>query len=140
MSAGIDITPLAGELRVVLGRLIRRLRTQNGFPLTQIAVLGRLDRDGAQSIGDLANAERVRPQSMSQTLAELEGEGLVARRPDARDGRRTLVELTAAGRAALRKDRARRDGWLAEALAGFTDEERALLEEAVALLARLSEM
>ena len=52
----------------MLGRLIRRLRAENRFPLSQGAVLGRLDREGAQSIGDLATAERVRPQSMTQTV------------------------------------------------------------------------
>src|ERR1700689_1216834 len=71
-----DTTPLAGELRVVMGRLIRRLRAEHGagFGMTQAAVLGRLDREGSQSIGDLAGAERVRPQSMSQMLADLEAD------------------------------------------------------------------
>jgi DNA-binding MarR family transcriptional regulator len=141
MAAGIDVTPLASELRVVLGRLVRRLRAEYRFPLTQAAVLGRLDREGPQSIGEIAQAERVRPQSMSQTLGELEAEGLIVRRPDERDGRRTLIELTPEGRTALEQDRARRDGWLAQAIAdGFTGDEQRLLEQAVALLARLSEM
>jgi DNA-binding MarR family transcriptional regulator len=78
---------------------------------------------------------------MSQTLGELEAEGLIVRRPDERDGRRTLIELTPEGRTALEQDRARRDGWLAQAIAdGFTGDEQRLLEQAVALLARLSEM
>jgi len=138
-----DTTPLAGELRVVIGRLIRRLRVEHGFGfgMTQAAVLGRLDREGPTSIGDLAGAERVRPQSMSQMLADLEGDGLIARRPDQRDGRRTLIELTAKGLTVLQQDRARRDSWLAQALAGgLTEEERALLERAIPLLARLGEM
>lgn len=133
--------PLASELRVVLGRLVRRLRVEHRFPMTHGAVLGRLDRDGPQSIGDLAAAERVRSQSMSQTLTELEADGLISRRPDARDGRRTLVALTEEGRRALAQDRAVRDGWLARAIAeGFSDEERAVLERAVGLLDRLSEL
>ena len=141
MTAGQDRAALAGELRIVLGRLVRRLRVQHRFPLTQAAVLGRLDRDGAQSIGDLAAAERVRSQSMSQTLADLEAEGLVGRRPDATDGRRTLIELTASGRTALREDRAARDGWLAVAIEeSLSDDELSVLERAVPILARLSEM
>jgi DNA-binding MarR family transcriptional regulator len=136
-----DLTPLASDLRVVLGRLIRRLRAEHRFPMTQGAVLGRLDREGTQSIGTLAAAERVRPQSMSQTLAELEADGLIARRPDARDGRRTLVELTERGRAVLEKDRAVRVGWLARAIAeDFTAAEREVLAEAVELLDRLSQL
>ena len=52
-------------------------------------MLGRLDREGTKSIGDLALAERVRPQSMTQTIADLEADGLIARRADPDDGRRT---------------------------------------------------
>ena len=45
---------LASELRVVLGQLVRRLRTQQRFPLSQGMVLGRLDRHGAIGVSDLA--------------------------------------------------------------------------------------
>jgi DNA-binding MarR family transcriptional regulator len=139
--AGEDVTPLASDLRVAVGRLIRRLRAEHRFSMTQAAVLGRLDREGPQSIGEIAAAERVRPQSMSQTLAELEADELIARRPDASDGRRTLIELTPQGLSALREDRAQREGWLTRALAeGFTPEEQRVLEQAVALLERLAEM
>src|SRR5690349_17593202 len=111
-----DVAPLASELRVVLGRLIRRLRTEHRFPLSHGSVLGRLDREGTSSIGDLAVAERVRSQSMTQTVADLEAEGLIARRADPGDGRRTLIELTASGRETLQADRRKRDGWLADAI------------------------
>lgn len=124
-----------------MGRLIRRLRAEYRFSLTHAAVLGRLDREGPMSTVELATAERVRPQSMGQTLSELEGQGLIARRPDATDGRRTLLELTPDGQAAIEVDRRRREGWLATAIEeGFTLEEQAVLEQTVALLARLSEM
>jgi len=137
----VDVDRLAGELRIVLGRLIRLLRSQYGFGLTQSAVLGRLDRDGPRSIGELAGAERIRPQSMSQTLAELEAEGLVARGPDPSDGRRTQVALTDHGRAVLQEDRALRVGWLAKAITDeLTEDERVVLDDAVRLLGRLSEL
>jgi DNA-binding MarR family transcriptional regulator len=76
---------------------------------------------------------------MSQTLAELEADGLIARRPDASDGRRTRIELTQEGRDVLTEERAKREGWLAEAIAEFTPNERETLAEAVDLLRRLSE-
>lgn len=135
----VELMPLATDLRVVVGRLIRRLRAQFRFSLTQAAVLGRLDRDGPLSIGQLAAAERVRPQSMSQTLAELEADSLISRSPDETDGRRTNVTLTPLGREALQEERARREGWLSEAIQEFTPDERELLAEAVLLLKRLSE-
>lgn len=138
VSIDTDLTPLASEFRIVLGRMIRRLRAQYRFPLTQASVLARLDREGAQCIGELAAAERVRPQSMSQTLAELESDALIERHPDPTDGRRTRIALTAAGRAALYADREVRDGWLAEAISQLTREEQELLHEAVELMQRLA--
>lgn len=141
MPTRVDSGPLASELRVVLGRLIRRLRTEHRFSLSQGSVLGRLDREGPQSTSKLASAERVRPQSMGQTVAELESQGLVARRPDPADGRSALLELTEAGRTELHEDRGRREGWLAEAIEeSLSDEERETLDEAVRLLGRLAEL
>jgi DNA-binding MarR family transcriptional regulator len=135
-----DPARVAGDLRVVLGHLMRRLRAEHGFPLSQGAVLGRLDRQGAQSVSELAVAERVRPQSMAQTVSELEAAGLVSRRPDPDDGRRALVELTEQGVATLHGDRRRRVGWLAEAIdTDLTPEEQATLQAAVPLLERLAE-
>jgi DNA-binding MarR family transcriptional regulator len=141
MPTRVDSGPLASELRVVLGHLIRRLRSEHRFSLSQGSVLGRLDREGPQSTSKLASTERVRQQSMGQTIAELETQGLVKRRPDPADGRSSLVGLTEAGRAELREDRGRREGWLAEAIeTSFSDEEREVLDESVRLLARLAEL
>jgi DNA-binding MarR family transcriptional regulator len=136
---GQDLGSLASELRVVLGRMMRRLRIEHRLPLTQASVLGRLDRSGAQSIGKLADAEHVRPQSMSQTLSELEADGLILRLPDEHDGRRARIELTEAGGAALAADRARRDGWLAAGMSEFSEDEQETLHRAVTLLSQLLE-
>ena len=133
-----ELDTLPTELRVVLGRLIRRLRSEHRFPLTQAAVLGYLDRDGPCSIGELAAIESVRPQSMSQTVGELEADGLIERHADARDGRRTQVAITRHGRAALAVDRAAREGWLGKEIEKLTVAEQQVLREAVALLARLA--
>jgi DNA-binding MarR family transcriptional regulator len=136
----LDTTLVASRLRVALGRLIRRLRAEHRFPLTQSSVLGRLDREGPCSIGDLANAERVRPQSMTQTIADLESDGLIERRADPSDGRRALVELTARGLQTLSEDRREREGWLARAIAeDLSPREQKLLADALPLLERLAD-
>jgi DNA-binding MarR family transcriptional regulator len=136
----VDTTRLASELRIVLGQLMRRLRVEHRFPLSQGAVLGRLDREGTRSIGDLALAERVRPQSMTQTISDLESEGLIARRADPADGRRILVELTEQGRETLAADRRQREGWLALAIAeDLSAPEQRVLAQALTLLRRLAE-
>jgi DNA-binding MarR family transcriptional regulator len=131
---------LASELRVVVGQLVRRLRTVYRFSLSQASVLGRLDRSGPMGISDLAAAERVRPQSMAQTIKDLERDGLVARRADPTDGRRALIELTHGGLAALHEDRRTRESWIAEAIADdLSADEQATLREAIVLLGRVAD-
>jgi DNA-binding MarR family transcriptional regulator len=135
-----DAAQVASELRVVLSQLNRRLRAEHRFPISHGAVLGRLDREGAQSVSDLAAAERVRPQSMAQTVAELEADGYVQRRPDPDDRRRAYVELTKAGIEVLQAERGKREGWLANAIGeGLTAQQQAVLADAVELLRRLAE-
>ncbi|MCW2925424.1 MAG: MarR family transcriptional regulator [Thermoleophilia bacterium] len=131
----------AGELRLVVGRLLRRMRSERGFPLGQAAVLNRLDREGATSIGALATAEGVRPQSMAQLVTELERIGLTSRSTDPADGRRVLVALTPAGNAALVEERRERDGWLATALEReCSATERRALDRVLPALGRIAEL
>jgi DNA-binding MarR family transcriptional regulator len=140
VATAVDTTMLASRLRLALGHLVRRMRAEHRFPLTQGSVLGRLDREGRKSIGDLAALERVRPQSMTQTIADLEADALIVRRPDPGDGRRTLVELTERGLLTLQEDRRHREGWLAQAIADdLSPREQKLLADALGLLERLAE-
>jgi DNA-binding MarR family transcriptional regulator len=134
-----QVVNAASELRLVLGQLVRRLRAEYSFPVAQMSVLSRLDREGPQTTSALAAAERVRPQSMAQTLAELESARLIARRPDPTDRRRIHIELTHQGRERVLEERGKREGWLAAAIAAELDpdEQRTLLA-AVPLLRRLS--
>jgi len=139
LSSTSDVAPLASELRVVVGQLIRRLRAeQHRFSLAQGAVLGRLDREGPQSVSDLAAAERVRPQSMAQTVADLEVAGLLDRRPDPDDRRRALVSLTAAGVEAIVASRREREGWLAGEIEKLAAEDRRALARAVELIGEIA--
>jgi DNA-binding MarR family transcriptional regulator len=131
---------LAHELRETVGRVVRRLRVEPGPPVAQMTVLGRLDRCGPASVSDLAAAERMRPQSMAQTVRDLEAGGLVVRSPDPGDRRRAFVDLTDAGRTLLHDTRLQREGWLSETLERELDErERALLAQALALLGRIAD-
>jgi DNA-binding MarR family transcriptional regulator len=134
-----DVARTASELRVVLGQLMRRLRAEHRFPLHLGAVLGRLDREGPSSVSDLAAAEKVRPQSMAQTVGELESDGLIERRPDPDDGRRALVELTKAGRETLEDDRRRRVGWLVSAIEELPARDQEVLARATSIIGRIAE-
>jgi DNA-binding MarR family transcriptional regulator len=134
-----DTALLAADLRVVIGQLIRRLRRENLFPLNQASVLGRLDREGPCSVSDLAAAERVRPQSMAQTVGDLEAEGLVQREPDPNDRRRALVILTAAGSSRIEADRRAREGWLVRGFEDLPEEDLAAIARSVEILHRLAD-
>jgi DNA-binding MarR family transcriptional regulator len=133
----------ARDLRVVFGRLRRRLRevaTDDELTPPQTAALLRLAKDGPASTSQLAGAERVRPQSMAATLAGLDRHGLIERHPDPDDGRRQLISLTAQWRRRADVDRKVRDEWLVRAMAErFTAAERVVINEALALLTRLDD-
>jgi DNA-binding MarR family transcriptional regulator len=134
---------LAGELRVSIGKLIRRVREQahpGDFTFAQKSVLLRLERDGLATVSALARAESVRPQSMRITVASLEKMGLVSGKQDPTDGRQTFFSLTAACRETLRSGRAAREDWLTRALeAQLTPDEQEQLAAALELLKRLAD-
>jgi DNA-binding MarR family transcriptional regulator len=133
---------LAASLRVSVARLHRRLRTEHaedvGVSFGALAVLGLLRREGDQTIGQLAAAERVRPPSMTRTVSCLESEGLVQRRAHPTDGRQVVISLTGQGEELLAAERRRRDAWLARRLRELTPDERAALRQAAPILERLS--
>ncbi|MGI9028787.1 MAG: MarR family winged helix-turn-helix transcriptional regulator [Ilumatobacteraceae bacterium] len=132
---------LASSLRLSVMRLARRLRLERSGDdrtLNQLAVLGTLDRHGPQSVGQLAAIEKVKPPSMTRTIACLEDAGLVVRRPHAHDGRQIVVELTPAAHEVLNDDRRRRDAWLALRLGVLAPEDIELLQRVAPLLERLA--
>ena len=130
---------LASELRLVIGRLVRRLRAENSFPIAHGTVLARLEREGPQTTSALAAAERIRQQSMAQTISDLQASGFVTRTPDPVDRRQVLIAVTERGRSVLAEDRQRREGWLAGAIATeLSPEEQEILRLAVPLLHRLT--
>jgi DNA-binding MarR family transcriptional regulator len=134
---------LAGELRVTIGRLSRRLREETrpgNLTASQLSAVGRLDRDGPATVTTLARAEGVRPQSMGATIAALEAEGLVSGTPDPADGRQTIYALTAECKRILKVSRAAREDWLFRAIqAKLTAREQEKLGTVVELLQRIAE-
>lgn len=130
---------VAAELRTAMGKLTRRVKHEDRIPHGQVSVLGTLDRDGAMTTSELAADQRVRPQSMARAVGLLMDQGLVIRRAHPTDGRKTLVELSPEGRAALEAERGRRAGWLAQVIeTELTGEERDILARSAALMERLA--
>jgi DNA-binding MarR family transcriptional regulator len=131
---------LATEIRLLVGRLARRLRQEGTAGLTpsQLSALASVERLGPLQLGDLARVESVAPPTLTRAIARLEDQGLVRRHPDPADGRAVLVEATGAGRRALRDLRRARTAFLAERLATLDEDDRAAVARAVGLLGRLT--
>ncbi|WP_044528408.1 MarR family winged helix-turn-helix transcriptional regulator [Herbaspirillum sp. B65] len=130
------------ELSLAIGQVLRRLRAESnpdGLTWSQTVVLARLEKAGPLTTADLARAESVKPQSMGATLAELEQEDLVERRPHPSDGRQVLFALTEKGIEARQKRGALKRKWLLTAMTRLDPNERQTLVTAAALIKRLSE-
>jgi DNA-binding MarR family transcriptional regulator len=140
MDTGTSVTSTASRLYLFAAQLLRRQRAGSVFPTHQLMALGRLSREGALTTSQLAAAERVRQQSMAQTVTDLAANDLVRRRPDPTDRRKVLLEITEEGEVVLQRERQARMAWLAATIDGRLDpDERLLLDKAAALLDRLLE-
>jgi DNA-binding MarR family transcriptional regulator len=142
MAGEVDLRTVASALQVSISLFIRRLRqapVPGELAMPEIAALSRLERAASATASELARAEQITPQAMGVTLAALEERRLVKRRPDPRDGRRVVMSVTTAGRAAMGSKRNARTDQLANALAGrFSDGEIRTLLAAAPLIERLA--
>ena len=131
------------RIRSAVVRLSRRLRAErpaDALAPTKISVLAQLWRNGEMCAGDLADLERIQPQSLTRTLAALAADGLIARRPDPLDRRQAVIGITEQGLAALSEDMQARELWLAKAMdIQLSPAERQLLADAAELMDRLAD-
>jgi DNA-binding MarR family transcriptional regulator len=110
---------IAIALRRAMTGLARRLRAErapHGVSPSKLSVLGRLARRGALTAAQLAEQERIQPQSLTRLLAELEQRALIIRREDESDKRQLLIEITSAGVELLTKDAWQQTVWLTRAI------------------------
>ncbi len=127
------------RLRLVLLRLARRIRTNSAGAITpsQLAVVATIVRNGPLTVGQIAEIEHVRPPSVSKIVAALEREGLVERRDDPEDRRRTPIAVTPAGEDYVAAVRAAGRGWIASRLDELDPDDVELLRRALPALERL---
>ena len=115
------VTTIMRVQQILLGQLDALLRPYGlTFARYEALVLLSFSRDGALPMRLIGERLMVHPTSVTNTIDRLEGQHFVVRKPNPRDGRGTLAEITAEGRAVMQ--RATADLMQAEfGLGGYSD-------------------
>jgi DNA-binding MarR family transcriptional regulator len=118
------VTSIMRAQQILLAELDAVLRPHGlTFARYEALVLLTFSRQGALPMRVIGERLMVHPTSATNTIDRLERQGLVVRRPNPRDGRGKLAEITESGRELV--SRATADLMAAEfGLAGFDPEQR----------------
>lgn len=119
-------------------RAIKIADGETGISPPRLSALSVLVFGGDKSLAALAEAEGVKPPTMSKLVGELEAAGLVEKSPDPKDGRGLVIAATVKGRKIMLAGRDRRLAVLNQRLAGLTQKDLARLEAAAPILLRLA--
>ncbi len=120
--------------------LLRRVRVSDselGLSPSRLSALSVLVFAGDKTLGELAQAEQVKPPTITKLVQALETAGLVRRIPVAHDKRATRVQATPQGRRTLHQGRRSRVRTLAKLLKSLTADDLAMLAEASELIERI---
>jgi DNA-binding MarR family transcriptional regulator len=129
-------TELAARLRLVVGRLHRRIRIdgRESVPPLQLSALATVEQHGPLRLSELARREAVTAPTMSRVLAALDEQGLVIRTPDPHDARGVQIVLSEQGAARLAEVRSHRTALVARRLARLSEDEQARIAAALPAL------
>lgn len=134
----------AAHLRVVIGKLSRRLRPTSaasgaGLTPTSVSVLLKVERTGPVRLAEVAADEGINPTMLSRVVADLADSGLLVRRSDEGDRRSAWLEATPAGSKLANRMRRERTAAVDAALAGLSEEERRRIATALPALEALAD-
>ena len=121
--------------------LLRRLRIrdrESGIGPAQLSALSVLVFAGPKSLAELAEAEQVKPPTMSRIVAGLLRARLVRRKIDPEDRRAVVIEATEKGMQIMQEGRRRRVEALAAAMGPLPEREIIRLQEAAQVMETLS--
>lgn len=133
---------LAAALRPAVTRLarnLRRLASDDKLPShSERSVLVLLEQHGSLLSSELAQMEKMTPQSMGQILKQLAALDLIDKTPDEHDKRKVYVSLSAVGKKMIQKVRKDRDEWMSKAIAAVCNKkEQEILMKAIEPLQKL---
>ena len=135
----------AARLRVVNGRLARRLRPTEaadaaGLTPARVSALLNVERHGPMRLAQLAGAEGLNPTMLSRMVGDLVDAGLLERASDVEDRRSAWVSATDAGRRLADRMRRQRTAAVEAGLAALEPADREAIERALPALEALAEV
>ncbi len=114
--------------------LLRGKYLDTPYSLTEARLLFELGQRDASEVTDLRRAVDIDAGYLSRILGRFEDDGLITRQRSAADGRRQVIRLTGAGRAAVAGLDARSAGQTRDMLAAVREEDRRSLLDAMRVI------
>ena len=131
----------ADRLHSAAIHLLRRLRIrdrESGVGPAQLSALSVLVFAGSKSLAELADAEQVKPPTMSRIVAGLVRARLARAQTNKQDRRAVVIQATQKGIRIMQEGRRRRVETLADAVRALPNDEIAKLQNAAEVMERLS--
>jgi len=136
----MDAEKMAEQVHAAAIHLLRRLRqadVANGLNGPRLSALSVIVFGGPLTLGRLAEAEQVKPPTMTRIVQALEKKGLVRKAANPEDRRTIHLAATMKGKRVMVEARARRIRPLAEGIGRLRRKERESLNAAAGILNRL---
>jgi DNA-binding MarR family transcriptional regulator len=131
----------ADRLHSAAIHLLRRLRIRDretGVGPAQLSALSVLVFAGPKSLAELADAEQVKPPTMSRIVSGLLRAKLVSTKTNKQDRRAVVIQATAKGVRIMQEGRKRRVEALAAVVCGLSEEEVEKLTHVAEVMESLS--
>lgn len=136
-----EVRDVAARLHSAAIRLLRTLRREDdgsGLSAPRLSALSVIVYAGPLSLAQLAEAEQVKPPTMSRIVEALVARGLVTREAKPGDRRSVRISATADGTQLLAAGRERRVRALVARLGRLAESERRALARGVEILERVT--
>ncbi len=135
-----DAEKTAERLHAAAIHLLRKLRradARSGLNAPRLSALSVIVFGGPLTLGRLAEAEQVKPPTMTRIVNALERKGLVRKVANPRDRRTIHLSATMKGKRVMLEARERRVGSLATQIGKLSRGEQKRLQDALGILDRL---
>lgn len=134
-----ELAELLHATAIHLLRTVRRLDETCGLTAPRLSALSVVVFSGSVTLGELAEAEQVRPPTMTRIVNALEEQRLVVKVPDPGDGRAIRIAATTKGKRMLIQGRRRRVQLLAERVRRLDKAEQENLSAALVTIQKLTD-